>query len=95
MHRYIPGFGEYKGSETADAMDKARGGYFREVPVKYPDSAWFTYYDKTCDYSSMITEYIYWALTSILGAQNFSGRFDEIKEEWKLKHRGKSTVSRF
>ncbi len=32
----------------------------------------------------MVTEYTYWALTSILGAQAYPGRFEEIKYEWKL-----------
>ena len=77
-------FGESKGSEVAKAMDNARGGYFITVPSKYPTGAWYSYDDKTCDYSCMITEYTYWSLTSILGAQAYPGRFEEIKHEWKL-----------
>ncbi len=65
-------------------MDIARGGYFEKVPDEYPEDAWFTYYDKTCDYNCQITEYTYWALTSILGAQDYPGRLDEIQHEWKL-----------
>ena len=30
----------------------------------------------------MITEYFYWSLTSLLGAQ--IDRYDEISEEWEL-----------
>jgi len=37
----------------------------------------------------MITEYIYWALTSILGAQDFPRRSEEIGHEWKLNTREK------
>tara|TARA_X000001036_G_scaffold85584_1_gene77733 strand:- start:433 stop:1314 length:882 start_codon:yes stop_codon:yes gene_type:complete len=77
-------FGEKKGSKMADAMDIARGGYFKKVPNEYPTNAWYTYNDESCDYSCQITEYTYWALTSILGGQDFNGRFDEIKDEWKL-----------
>ena len=77
-------FGEKKGSKIADAMDIARGGYFKKVPNEYPANAWYTYNDESCDYSCQITEYTYWALTSILGGQDFNGRFDEIKDEWKL-----------
>lgn len=75
-------FGLEKGSKIADAMDRARGGYFKNVPKKYPSNAWFTYYDKTCDYESMIVEYIYWAMTTILHAQQH--REDHIKDEWRL-----------
>ena len=78
---YPNNFGEGKGSEIANAMDIARGGYFEKIPKPYPSEAWYTYDDKTCDYSSMITEYHYWALTSILGAQ--INRTD-IQQEWKL-----------
>ena len=66
-------FGTKKGSKLANAMNKARGGYFKEIPLdsdgtaKYPASAWYTYADSTCNYKCMCTEYIYWALTSILG----------------------------
>lgn len=77
-------FGEKKGSKIADAMDIARGGYFKKVPNEYSANAWYTYNDESCDYSCQITEYTYWALTSILGGQDFNGRFDEIKDEWKL-----------
>ena len=77
-------FGENKNSEIAKAMDEARGGYFKNVPNSYPSSAWYTYDDKTCNYSCQITEYTYWALTSILGAQEFPGRLEEIQHEWRL-----------
>lgn len=75
-------FGESEGSAIADAMDIARGGRFMSIPSPYPDSAWYTYDDSTCDYSCMITEYHYWALTSLLGAQ--ANRLSEIDNEWRL-----------
>lgn len=77
-------FGEKRGTAIAEAMDKARGGHFRKVPRKYPKGTWFTYDDRTCDYACQITEYIYWGLTSILGAQDFPGRLEDISEEWRL-----------
>jgi hypothetical protein len=75
-------FGERAGTLLCDAMDIARGGRFESVPDTYPDEAWYTYDDRTCDYSCMSTEYIYWALTSLLGAQE--RRADEIGHEWRL-----------
>ncbi len=63
-------------------MDIARGGHFESVPSSYPAGAWYSYDDQTCDYECMAAEYIYWALTSILGAQE--NRLDEIGHEWKL-----------
>jgi len=77
-------FGRESGTELAKAMDKARGGHFEEVPKQYPDDAWYTYYDRTCDYDCQNSAYIYWALTSILGAQDFPGRSEQIKDEWRL-----------
>ncbi|OCQ23118.1 hypothetical protein A7985_03985 [Pseudoalteromonas luteoviolacea] len=75
-------FGENTGSAIAQAMDIARGGQFETIPQVYPEGAWYTYDDRTCDYSCMVTEYTYWGLTSILGAQ--VGRLDEIQNEWTL-----------
>ena len=76
-------FGEKKGSKISNAMDKARGGQFDNVPSNYPSNTWYTYDDKTCEYNCQVTEYFYWTLTSLLGAQDFPGRSNEIGEEWK------------
>ena len=81
---YDNALGELKGSTIADAMDKARGGYFESPPATYPAGAWYSYDDETCEYDCMITEYTYWALTSILGGQSYPGRFNEIGHEWQL-----------
>ena len=78
-------FGENDESLLAKAMDKARGGKFINVPNEYPLNAWYTYDDKTCDYECMITEYFYWGITSILGAQK--NRLGEISQEWDLNTR--------
>ena len=59
-----PELSEVKGSQLANAMDAARGGYFETVPVNYPDGAWYTYDDPSCNYACMITEYFYWGITS-------------------------------
>jgi len=77
-------FGEAIGSQIANAMDIARGGQFTTIPASYPDSAWYRYDDQSCDYSCMVTEYTYWSLTSILGAQHADGRLAQISNEWQL-----------
>jgi hypothetical protein len=74
-------FGLYPGSKIALAMDKARGGFFEEIPRKYPKNAWYSYDDDECEYDCMITEYFYWSLTSVLGAQK--NRLEEVQHEWK------------
>ena len=80
---YPSAFGQNVGSELANAMDIARGGQFMTIPNPYPTNAWYTYDDTTCDYASCQTiEYLYWALTSMLGAQE--NRLSEIGHEWKL-----------
>ena len=76
-------FGEKVGSQIGDAMDKARGGQFQSVPSSYPSAAWYHYDDQTCDYRCQVTEYFYWALTSLLGAQSYPGRCAEIAHEWE------------
>ena len=85
-------FGEVRGSTIAKCMDAARGGYFEQVPKDgpksgYPAEAWYHYTDETCDYGCMVTEYIYWALTSILGTQDFPGRHEALAVEWELNTR--------
>ena len=77
-------FGEEPGSKLADAMDIARGGRFYTVPKRYPKGAWYTYDDVTCDYGCQVAEYLYWALTSLLGAQDYPGRLRKIRREWRL-----------
>ena len=77
-------FGERPGTELAKCLDRARGGRFRRVPRRYPKGAWFTYDDRTCDYGCQCTEYLYWAITSTLGAQAAKHRREEISHEWKL-----------
>ena len=82
-------FGREPGTEISNLLDKARGGRFEDVPEKYPDNAWFTYDDETCDYDCQNSEYIYWILTSILGAQDYPGRFEQINKELRLYTREK------
>jgi len=85
-------FAEAPGSKIADAMDAARGGRFLGVPEQYPAGAHFTYYDETCVYQCQVTEYLYWAMTSLLGGQEAPGRLDEIGEEWRLNTADKLAV---
>jgi hypothetical protein len=78
---YPDQLGQRSGSALADAMDIARGGRFESVPAEYPTGAWYSYDDSTCDYDCMVTEYSYWAHTSLVGAQ--ADRADEIGQEWR------------
>jgi len=77
-------FGRVPGTEITAAMDIARGGQFDGPPPEYPEGAWYTYDDETCDYDCMTSEYIYWTFTSLLGAQDYPGRLDQIGREWRL-----------
>lgn len=80
---------EEQGSQLANAMDLARGSATPlltppENVEDYPEGAWYTYTDQSCEYNCQITEYIYWGLTSFLGAQSFDGRLEQIQDEWDL-----------
>lgn len=89
-YAYPQAFGQNQNSELAKAMDIARGGKFLSIPNSYPADAWYTYNDSTCDYNSCQTiEYMYWALTSMLGAQATTTRLNEIQQEWKLNTKAK------
>ena len=67
-----------------NAMDTARGGFANSIPDSYPSGAWYTYNDETCNYICQASEYFYWALTTKLGLQEYSGRSDEFADEWKV-----------
>ncbi|WP_299883533.1 hypothetical protein [uncultured Lacinutrix sp.] len=75
-------FGTQIGSAMSNAMDIARGGQFTTIPNPYPSNAWYSYDDQTCDYECQAGEYIYWVMSSMLGAQEF--RLNEIDNEWTL-----------
>jgi hypothetical protein len=83
-HVYPDAFGTSAASALTDAMDIARGGRFFAIPPTYPAGAWYHYDDATCDYGCMAVEYLYWGLTSKLGAQSAPGRCGEIYGEWEL-----------
>tara|TARA_B100000614_G_C14485117_1_gene468347 strand:+ start:189 stop:1034 length:846 start_codon:yes stop_codon:yes gene_type:complete len=76
-------WGEARGSDVADAMDQARGGYFASVPSSYPSGAWYTYSDESCDYACQVTEYTYWGVTTYLGLQADTWRAQAIANEWQ------------
>jgi len=80
-------FGTHRGTELTDAMDDARGGYFREVPDTYPPEAWYSYDDTSCDYGCQAGEYFYWLIGTLLGAHDFGGDLfgscDQIQREWR------------
>lgn len=86
---YPDAFGRSRRTAVADCLDDARGGHYRKVPTDgphygYPQGSWFHYDDQTCEYECMISEYLYWALTSIMGTQDYPGRAEEIANEWEL-----------
>ena len=80
-------FGTVVNTSLTNAMDLARGGRFIDIPMVYPAHAWYTYYDTTCQYDCQAGEYIYWAMSSILGAQK--NRLSAIEDEWKLNTKAK------
>ena len=80
---YQDALGINSSSELAAAMDLARGGHFENIPSSYPEDAWYHYDDRTCDYECMMVEYFYWGLTSLMGAQNYGDRCDDIAREWE------------
>ncbi|MDA8596677.1 hypothetical protein N9L20_09400 [Flavobacteriaceae bacterium] len=87
-YAYPKVFGQNTATELANAMDIARGGQFLTVPNQYPATAWYSYDDETCEYADCQTmEYLYWALTSMLGAQE--NRLSDIDDEWILNTRQK------
>ena len=79
---YPEAFGEFPGSAIAVLMDEARGGFFERVPRRYPRDAIYSYDDRSCDYSCQVTEFTFWAITSMRGLHQNRGH--DIGHEWKL-----------
>jgi len=80
-------FGFVPGTAIAKCMDTARAGHFQEPPTGgprtgYPAEAWYSYDDTTCNYACMVIEYMYWGMSSILGAQDYPDRARQIGREW-------------
>jgi len=82
--------GHFEERRDSDCEDDERNEDWKEgqcaLPPngEYPTDAWYTYLDPSCDYACMVTEYFYWALTSLLGAQSDNQRCNDISEEWVL-----------
>ena len=83
VEAYPTVYGPRNGTRLAECLDRARGGHFSRVPRSYPEGAWFTYDDRTCDYGCQCIEYLYWAVTSLMGAQADPERCREIRHEWR------------
>ena len=76
-------------SMLTDAMDVARGGRFFSIPERYPENAWYTYDDETCDYGCQIHEYFYWILMANLDAlaPSLTDKCRSSDDEWHICNR--------
>jgi hypothetical protein len=79
-----PDLSPHSTSALTKAMDIARDGHFDTVPSTYPASAWYHYNDQSCTYDYQATEYFYWGLTTLLGAQEHPANCAFIDREWEL-----------
>ncbi len=79
-------FGDRPGSRLADAMDAARGGQFQTVPNSYPEGAWYSYDDYTCDYYCQMHEYFYWILMANIDALDpaYTDKCADSEHEWYI-----------
>lgn len=89
MYAHAAGMGGAE-SKMNFMIDKLNGdcgfGYYNTYkdPSSGECTGFYAYDDPTCDYQCIQTEGLYWALTSLLGAQNYTTRMDEIQNEWLL-----------
>ena len=87
--KYPSVFGEGD-SELSSLIDNLNGncGWGYEGDYKSPSggecTGFYAYRDETCDYQCTQTEGIYWSLSTILGAQNYTSRLDGIADEWAI-----------
>lgn len=67
-------------SELGKYTKFSRGGNTGPGNNNYNENAYFTYDDETCDNNCMMTEYLYWIVTTNLGLQQ--NRLSGISHEW-------------
>lgn len=48
---------------------------------RYPSGSWYHYDNEACDYSCQASRYLYWGVTTVLGAQ--TGRYEQVSKEWE------------
>ena len=72
---------------------KARGNVTGRGRKRYPRGAWFKYDDKTCNNVCMMSEYIYWCVTTRLGFQSRRKNLPEVKNEFVTKIYNKKAKS--
>jgi len=77
-------FGQGEGgaeSQLTKAMDKARGGQFKDkAPKTYPKGAWYTYAEESCTYPCQAAEYVWWAYCAYSGICDARKDSDHVKE---------------
>ncbi|MBE82374.1 MAG: hypothetical protein CME21_07375, partial [Gemmatimonadetes bacterium] len=77
---------EATSSKLTDAMDAARGGQFVTTPTEYPEDAWYSYKDPSCDYVCQVHEYFYWILMANLDAldPSITPKCERSADEWNV-----------
>ena len=73
-------------SKLVNAMDAARGGRFFAIPDRYSESAWYAYYDDTCDYGCQLHEYFYWITMANIDALDpvLTSKCADSAHEWNV-----------
>ena len=87
---YPDDFGESFDSTVGRLLEDLNGdcgwGYTFDWtnPSSTACTGFYAYNDWTCGQRCLVAEGIYWALTSLLGAQDYSPRREDIDNEWLL-----------
>ena len=82
-YKFPKKFGVRRGnSALRRETKKARGGITGRGRDNYPASAWFKYVDNTCNGACMMSEYIYWCVSTELGFQSRRKDLPEVNNEF-------------